>query len=105
MTTSTGQSKTLSLDDKLTFSDFKERLQHEFSITQEQFIIRTGIPPRMLVPPENPEEPLNLQNGDKIIVEIPKSLEEEESKPIEKYAIGTYVTTHMHIGILQGYSI
>ena len=77
VTTSDGQAGTLTLSCHTTFVDLQEMIEKELNIPPSQQVLRFGIPPRVFQP-SDPGAPVNLQNGDKVTVEVVPSIEEPE---------------------------
>ncbi len=63
----------LTLDATISYQALRERLQQEFEVPLDRQKIKHGFPPRELHPPgegESMEEPVPLQHGDRITLEI-----------------------------------
>ncbi|XP_064634580.1 deubiquitinating protein VCPIP1-like isoform X2 [Lineus longissimus] len=70
--TSDGRTMMISLDMALTYHTLQERIASELNIPLDKQKIRHGFPPKELAPPSEGKEnePLVLQHGDKLAVEI-----------------------------------
>ncbi|CAH1785484.1 unnamed protein product [Owenia fusiformis] len=72
ITTSDGRQKTLEISPGITYDQFTEKISLELDIPKHRQKIRSGFPPKVLqAPDENHQmEPLALQHGDRVSVEI-----------------------------------
>ncbi|XP_013409530.1 deubiquitinating protein VCIP135 [Lingula anatina] len=80
LTTSDGRQMMLSLPGSITYAALQEKISTELHIPPTSQRIRYGFPPRELHPPEDgkEEEPLPLQHGDRVTVEILKDDNEKD---------------------------
>ncbi len=97
VTSSDGKATNLSLEANATFSQFQEAIERELkwvsphhhyiiiiiniilsysSIPASRQKLRSGFPPRELLPPDDPTRPLDLANGEKVSVDVIAPLEE-----------------------------
>ena len=62
----------LSLEPNITYSGLQLELSRQLEIASDSIRIKCGFPPRELKPPLEgcDDEPLAIQNGDKVTVEI-----------------------------------
>ncbi|KAK5920157.1 hypothetical protein CgunFtcFv8_023995 [Champsocephalus gunnari] len=84
VTTSDGRQAMLTLHAVTTFSELQRRISTQFNVPpSQQQCIRYGFPPKELLRPRDGEEnePVALQHGDRVTVEILKVLEEEQGPP------------------------
>ncbi|KAK1878559.1 Deubiquitinating protein VCIP135 [Dissostichus eleginoides] len=84
VTTSDGRQAMLTLLPVTTFSELQRRISTQFNVPpSQQQCIRYGFPPKELLRPRDGEEnePVALQHGDRVTVEILKVLEEEQGPP------------------------
>lgn len=79
VTTSDGRQATLTLQAHTTFADLQRSIANQFGIPPTQQCIRYGFPPKELHPPKDGEEnePMALQHGDRVTVEILRGPEEK----------------------------
>ncbi|XP_034038695.1 deubiquitinating protein VCIP135 [Thalassophryne amazonica] len=79
VTTSDGRQAMLTLQSHTTFSDLQRSIASQFSVPPAQQCIRYGFPPKELAPPKDGEEnePVALQHGDRVTVEIVKDPEDK----------------------------
>ncbi|XP_029447266.1 deubiquitinating protein VCIP135 isoform X2 [Rhinatrema bivittatum] len=82
ITTYDGRQAMLTLKSSTTFYELQENIAREFSIPPYLQCIRFGFPPKELLPPREgmENEPVPLQHGDRISIEIMKG-KEEPSQP------------------------
>ena len=78
VTTSDGRASTLTLPCNTTFVDLQEMIENELKVPPSQQVLRFGIPPKVFQP-SDPGAPVNLQNGDRVTVEMVPSTEEPKS--------------------------
>ncbi|XP_065255412.1 deubiquitinating protein VCPIP1 [Emys orbicularis] len=78
ITTNDGRQSMLTLKSTTTFMELQESIAREFNIPPYLQCIRYGFPPKELLPPKEgmENEPVPLQHGDKITIEIFKGKEE-----------------------------
>ncbi|NXK24241.1 VCIP1 protein, partial [Arenaria interpres] len=78
ITTNDGRQSMLTLKCTTTFSELQESIAREFNIPPYLQCIRYGFPPKELLPPKEgmENEPVPLQHGDRIAIEILKGKEE-----------------------------
>ena len=69
ITTSDGSSKTILLPTEATYGDLQSMIEKEFNILCDEQILRSGIPPKIIVPPSDPSQPVALNTGDRVTVE------------------------------------
>ena len=83
ITTSDGSSKTLDLPLEATYSDLQLMVENELHIPCNEQILRSGIPPKIMVPPSDATHPVDLQNGDRVTVErsIKTAVSSEQEEP------------------------
>uniref|UniRef100_A0A665UR99 Deubiquitinating protein VCPIP1 n=1 Tax=Echeneis naucrates TaxID=173247 RepID=A0A665UR99_ECHNA len=79
VTTSDGRQAMLTLQVHTTFSELQRSIANQFSVPPSQQFIRYGFPPKELVPPKDSEEnePVALQHGDRVTVEILRGPEDK----------------------------
>lgn len=79
VTTSDGRQAMLTLQAQTTFSELQRSIANQFGVPPPQQCIRYGFPPKELVPPKDGEEnePVALQHGDRVTVEILRGPEEK----------------------------
>ena len=77
VTTSDGQASTLTLSSHTTFVDLQEMIEKDLNVPASQQVLRFGIPPKVFQP-SDPSDPVNLQNGDRVTVEVVPSVKEPE---------------------------
>lgn len=72
VTTSDGRQATLTLPAHSTFSDLQRSISTQLDVPPARQCIRYGFPPKELLPPRDGEEnePVALQHGDRVTVEI-----------------------------------
>ncbi|XP_072298015.1 deubiquitinating protein VCPIP1 [Eucyclogobius newberryi] len=72
VTTSDGRQAMLTLQANTTFMELQKSITKEFNVPPSQQCIRHGFPPKELLPPKDGEEnePVALQHGDRVSVEI-----------------------------------
>ncbi|KAJ0059254.1 hypothetical protein NL108_011293 [Boleophthalmus pectinirostris] len=72
VTTSDGRQAMLTLQANTTFTELQKSIAKEFNVPPSQQCIRHGFPPKELLPPKDGEEnePVALQHGDRVSVEI-----------------------------------
>ncbi|XP_068605344.1 deubiquitinating protein VCPIP1 [Brachionichthys hirsutus] len=72
VTTSDGRQATLTLQARTTFRELQRGVAGQFGVPPAQQCIRYGFPPKELAPPKDGEEnePVALQHGDRVTVEI-----------------------------------
>lgn len=77
VTTSDGRQAMLTLQPQTTFSELQRSVANQFGVPAARQCIRYGFPPKELAPPRDGEEnePLVLQHGDRVTVEILKGPE------------------------------
>uniref|UniRef100_A0A1A8LZT1 ubiquitinyl hydrolase 1 n=1 Tax=Nothobranchius pienaari TaxID=704102 RepID=A0A1A8LZT1_9TELE len=78
VTTSDGRQAMLTLPAHTTFSDLQSSIANQFGVLPAQQCIRYGFPPKELGPPKDGEEnePVVLQHGDRVTVEILRGTED-----------------------------
>lgn len=83
VTTSEGRQAMLTLHAETTFSELQMSITNEFAVPPAQQCIRFGFPPKELFPPREGEEnePVALQHGDRVTVEILKAPEQKVFLP------------------------
>lgn len=83
VSTSDGRQATLILQARTTFSELQRSISQQFGVPPPRQCIRHGFPPRELRPPQDGEdnEPVGLQHGDRVTVEILKGPDEDEAPP------------------------
>ncbi|KAK5860473.1 hypothetical protein PBY51_021948 [Eleginops maclovinus] len=84
VTTSDGRQAMLTLLPVTTFSELQKSIASQFDVPPaQQQCIRYGFPPKELPPPRDGEEnePVALQHGDRVTVEILKDPEEDQEPP------------------------
>ncbi|XP_056149260.1 deubiquitinating protein VCPIP1-like [Lampris incognitus] len=86
VTTSDGRQAMLNLQAHTTFSELQRSITTQFAIPATQQCIRYGFPPKELLPAKDGEEnePVALQHGDRITVEILRGPEEKTPAPIPR---------------------
>ncbi|XP_024124424.1 deubiquitinating protein VCIP135 [Oryzias melastigma] len=79
VTTSDGRQAMLTLQAHTTFSQLQGSVYNQFGVPPAQQCIRFGFPPKELHPPKDGEEnePVALQHGDRVTVEILKGPEDK----------------------------
>lgn len=79
VTTSDGRQAMLTLQAHTTFSELQRSITNHFGVPQTQQCIRSGFPPKELLPPKDGEEnePVALQHGDRVTVEILRDPEDK----------------------------
>lgn len=78
VTTSDGRQAMLTLPALTTFAELRRSIAKQFDVPPPQQCIRYGFPPKELLPPRDGEEnePVALQHGDRVTVEILKGPED-----------------------------
>ncbi|XP_043921815.1 deubiquitinating protein VCPIP1-like [Protopterus annectens] len=78
ITTNDGRQATLTLQPSTTFADLQESIAKEFKVPPHLQSIHCGFPPKELLPPKEEEknEPVSLQHGDRVTVEILKDVKD-----------------------------
>ncbi|XP_061587627.1 deubiquitinating protein VCPIP1 [Cololabis saira] len=92
VTTSDGRQATLTLRPGTTFPELQRSIAAQLGVPPAQQCIRYGFPPRELAPPRDGEEdePVALQHGDRVTVEILKGPEDQgPPTPAETPASGS----------------
>ncbi|KAM4605758.1 deubiquitinating protein VCPIP1 [Polymixia lowei] len=86
VTTSDGRQAMLTLLAQTTFSELQRSIANQFAVPPAQQCIRYGFPPKELVPPKDGEEnePVVLQHGDRVTVEILRGPEDKSPGPISR---------------------
>uniref|UniRef100_A0A3Q3GXW2 Deubiquitinating protein VCPIP1 n=1 Tax=Labrus bergylta TaxID=56723 RepID=A0A3Q3GXW2_9LABR len=81
VTTSDGRQAMLTLQAHTTFSELQGSIANQFGVPPPQQCIRYGFPPKELSPPKDGEEnePVALQHGDRVTVEILRGPEDHKS--------------------------
>lgn len=81
VTTSDGRQAMLTLQANTTFSELQKSIAKQFNVPPSQQCIRYGFPPKELLPPRDGEEnePVLLQHGDRVSVEIVRKGTKEKS--------------------------
>ncbi|KAM6989391.1 LOW QUALITY PROTEIN: deubiquitinating protein VCPIP1 [Tautogolabrus adspersus] len=81
VTTSDGRQAMLTLQALTTFSELQRSIANQFGVPPAQQCIRYGFPPKELSPPKVSEEnePVALQHGDRVTVEILRGPEDHKS--------------------------
>uniref|UniRef100_K7G1M5 Deubiquitinating protein VCPIP1 n=1 Tax=Pelodiscus sinensis TaxID=13735 RepID=K7G1M5_PELSI len=94
ITTNDGRQSMLTLKSTTTFVELQESIAREFNIPPYLQCIRYGFPPKELLPPKEglENEPVPLQHGDKITIEIFKGKVEGGSQPAS--APSTHAVKH-----------
>ncbi|TDH06370.1 hypothetical protein EPR50_G00132530 [Perca flavescens] len=84
VTTSDGRQAMLTLQAHTTFSELQRSIGNQFGVPPAQQFIRYGFPPKELVPARDGEEnePVALQHGDRVTVEILRGGSGEEKSPV-----------------------
>ncbi|KAM9844454.1 deubiquitinating protein VCPIP1 [Aulostomus maculatus] len=79
VTTSDGRQAMLTLQAHTTFSELQKSIANQFGVPPVRQFIRYGFPPKELAPPKDGEEnePVALQHGDRVTVEILKGPEDK----------------------------
>lgn len=79
VTTSDGRQAMLTLQAHTTFSELQRSITNQFGVPPAQQCIRYGFPPKELLPPKDGEEnePVALQHGDRVTVEILRGPEDK----------------------------
>ncbi|KAI3374137.1 hypothetical protein L3Q82_006001 [Scortum barcoo] len=79
VTTSDGRQAMLTLQAHTTFSELQRSIANQFGVPPAQQCIRYGFPPKELMPPKDSEEnePVALQHGDRVTVEILRGPEDK----------------------------
>nr|XP_033789255.1 deubiquitinating protein VCIP135 [Geotrypetes seraphini]XP_033789256.1 deubiquitinating protein VCIP135 [Geotrypetes seraphini] len=87
ITTYDGRQAMLTLKSSTTFFELQESIAREFTIPPSLQCIRFGFPPKELLPPKEgmENEPVPLQHGDRITIEIQKG-KEEPNQPTSAYS-------------------
>jgi deubiquitinating protein VCIP135 len=67
--TSDGNSKTVTLSLEATFSDLQSTVEKELNVPCSEQILKSGIPPKIMIPSRDPNAPVDLKNGDRVAVE------------------------------------
>uniref|UniRef100_A0A3B4BF77 Deubiquitinating protein VCPIP1 n=1 Tax=Periophthalmus magnuspinnatus TaxID=409849 RepID=A0A3B4BF77_9GOBI len=90
VTTSDGRQAMLTLQANTTFTELQKSIAKEFNVPPSQQCIRHGFPPKELLPPKDGEEnePVALQHGDRVSVEILVRKGPEE-KPLSSHSAAT----------------
>lgn len=85
VTTSDGRQATLTLHAATTFAQLQASVAKQFGVPAEQQCIRYGFPPKGLASPREGEEnePVALQHGDRVTVEILKGPDSQGPAPSE----------------------
>lgn len=85
VTTSDGRQATLTLHAATTFAELQKSVAKQLGVPPEQQLIRYGFPPKGLAAPREGEEnePVALQHGDRVTVEILKGLDNQGPAPSE----------------------
>ncbi|KAG7488605.1 hypothetical protein MATL_G00035480 [Megalops atlanticus] len=80
VTTNDGRQAMLTLQAETTFSELQRSIAKEFAVPPAQQCIRYGFPPKELLPPKGGQEnePLPLQHGDRVTVEVVRDPKEKE---------------------------
>ncbi|XP_075993622.1 deubiquitinating protein VCPIP1 isoform X2 [Genypterus blacodes] len=96
VTTSDGRQATLTLQAHTTFSDLQRSINNQFAVPPTQQCIRYGFPPKELAAPREGEEkePVALQHGDRVTVEILRGLEEKGPAPPTPQAAASSAASH-----------
>ncbi|CAB1437621.1 unnamed protein product [Pleuronectes platessa] len=86
VTTSDGRQAMLTLQAQTSFSELQKSIANQFGVPPPQQCIRYGFPPKELAPPKHGEEnePMALQHGDRVSVEIlrgPEDKSPEDKSP------------------------
>ncbi|XP_029929955.1 deubiquitinating protein VCIP135 [Myripristis murdjan] len=86
VTTSDGRQAMLTLQAQTTFSELQRSIANQFAVPPAQQCIRYGFPPKELVPPKDGEEnePVALQHGDRVTVEILRGSEDKSPASIPR---------------------
>lgn len=89
MTTNDGRQAMLTLKSSTTFCELQEGITKEFDIPSYLQCIRYGFPPKELLPPKNgmENEPVPLQHGDRITIEILKGKSEQPIQPSSAHTV------------------
>ncbi|XP_038246210.1 deubiquitinating protein VCPIP1 isoform X1 [Dermochelys coriacea] len=98
ITTNDGRQSMLTLKSTTTFVELQESIAREFNIPPYLQCIRYGFPPKELLPPKEgmENEPVPLQHGDKIIIEIFKGKEEGS---LSTSAPSTHAVKHEDVAV------
>lgn len=90
ITSSDGRTVQMTFPSSVTFQQLDAAIRQQFDIPTGKIRIRYGFPPKELHVGDNPDDPLPLQHGEKVSVEIPeesqakqrKTDSEEEKEPL-----------------------
>ena len=101
VTTSDGRQAMLTLQAQTTFSELQKSIANQFGVPPPQQCIRYGFPPKELVPPKDGEEnePVALQHGDRVSVEIlrgPEDKSPEDKSPSASVARASSSHASLH---------
>ncbi|XP_058483141.1 deubiquitinating protein VCPIP1 [Solea solea] len=96
VSTSDGRQATLTLQVHTTFSELQRSVANQFDVPPAQQCIRHGFPPKELVAPRDGEEnePLALQHGDRVTVEILRGPEDKGPAASIPPASSSHSTLH-----------
>ncbi|KAK6492061.1 deubiquitinating protein VCIP135-like [Huso huso] len=97
VTTTDGRQAMLTLQTGTTFSQLQNSIAKEFSVPPALQCIRYGFPPKELSPPKEgmENEPVPLQHGDRVTVEILKDPREEEEEEAASHTASTSMSTSL----------
>ncbi|MGH0128834.1 UNVERIFIED_CONTAM: hypothetical protein FKN15_036380 [Acipenser sinensis] len=104
VTTTDGRQAMLTLQTVTTFSQLQNSIAKEFSVPPALQCIRYGFPPKELSPPKEgmENEPVLLQHGDRVTVEILKDPREKEEEEEEEEAASSHTaSTSMSTSLLH----
>nr|XP_019961768.1 PREDICTED: deubiquitinating protein VCIP135 [Paralichthys olivaceus] len=96
VTTSDGRQAMLTLQAQTTFSELQKSIANQFGVPPPQQCIRYGFPPKELVPPKDGEEnePMALQHGDRVSVEILRGPEDKSPSASIPRASSSHASLH-----------
>ncbi|XP_030016558.1 deubiquitinating protein VCIP135-like [Sphaeramia orbicularis] len=96
VTTSDGRQAMLTLQAHTTFSELQRSVANQFGVAVAQQCIRYGFPPKELPPPKDGEEnePVALQHGDRVTVEILRGAEDKSPAPSIPRASSSHSALH-----------
>ncbi|XP_028328598.1 deubiquitinating protein VCIP135 [Gouania willdenowi] len=96
VTTNDGRQAMLTLQSHTTFSELQRSITNQFGVLPLQQFIRYGFPPKELVPPKDgaENEPVALQHGDRVTVEILRGPEEKSPAATVRRPSSSHSTLH-----------
>ncbi|XP_077979065.1 deubiquitinating protein VCPIP1-like [Glandiceps talaboti] len=85
LSTSDGRQLMMSLETAITYKDLQTKIESELHVPTDRQKIKFGFPPKELKPPEDgkEDEPIPLQHGDKVVVEILPDPNQPKEQPME----------------------